>query len=124
MELVDTTLCSQEHLNKCEAALRFELSAWGDDQVAEAQDPLLTGVPAGTAGTSLGAKNLIPSKRVLDASAIVQEILGFRIPPMIIREGGYKTTVDFVDDIVSKLRDVVAGKIKVKPKKAKQWEDM
>jgi len=100
--------------------LRARLEKWGNEQVETFNDPLLMGVPSGTAGNILGLGNPIPSKRVLDASAITQDVLGFKIPPIIIQKGGYETSQEFVKKITTKLRKVVTGEIKPKEKKVKK----
>ena len=99
--------------------LKARLEKWGDEQVETFDDPLLMGVPSGTAGNILGLGNPIPSKRVLDASAITKDVLGFKIPPVIIQKGGYETSKEFVEKITTKLRKVVTGEIKPKEKKVK-----
>jgi hypothetical protein len=109
-------------LSTFEAALpelRTELDAWAQETIDEATDPDITGVPEGVGGSIFNLGNPISSKQVVRSSAIVQKHLGFRIPPVIIRKGGYVSVESFTKHILNGLRKVVTGEIKCRPKKAK-----
>ena len=118
MEL-DNKICSLHEFEKHKAYLDAELRAWANEQVDLHQDPDLTGVPKGSGGSILGLGNPISSKRVLEASAITEEIIGMPIPPAIITKGGYETADAFVEKILVGLENVVRGKIKVRLPKTK-----
>ena len=121
MEL-DITICSLSDFEQQEASLSDALNEWAEEQVATHGDPELTGVPRGTGGSILGLGNPIASKRVLEASAITEDLIGMKIPPAIITKGGYATASEFVESIMSGLEKVVTGKIKIKQPKSKAWK--
>lgn len=115
-------ICSLSNFEKQKAALLDALNDWADDQIAMHTDPELTGVPRGTGGSILGLGNPIASKRVLEASAITEDLIGMKIPPAIIAKGGYATASECVESIMSGLEKVVTGKIKIKQPKSKAWQ--
>lgn len=112
-------MCSLYDFENEKAALKEALRQWAEEQVDLHEDPNLTGVPKGSGGSILGLGNPISSKRVLEASAITEEIIGIPIPPVIITKGGYETADIFVDQIIAGLEKVVTGKIKVRRPKTK-----
>ena len=83
-------------------------------------DPAITGIPSGSGGSVMDLGNPIASKRVLEASAITETVIGFRIPPAIIDKGGYENAAQFVDKIMAGLKKVVEGELKVRMLKAKK----
>lgn len=114
--------CSPAQFAAQEGRLRKELKQWAIDQVEMHDDPVITGIPSGTGGSVMDLGNPIPSKRVLEASEITEEVVGFRIPPAIIDKGGYENAEQFVDKIMSGLKRVVDGEIKIKAPKVKKMK--
>jgi len=46
----------------------------------------------------------VPSKAVVKVSGIVEEHLGIKLPPKIIRPGGYRTVEEAVSHVMGQLR--------------------
>ncbi|MGI9363276.1 MAG: hypothetical protein ACR2O7_17245 [Parasphingorhabdus sp.] len=114
--------CSPAQFAALEDRLRKELKLWAMDQVDMHDDPVITGIPSGTGGSIMDLGNPIPSKRVLEASAITEDVVGFRIPPAIIDKGGYESAEQFVDKIMSGLKKIVDEEIKIKAPKIKKMK--
>lgn len=119
MELIVAQLPTLSAFEAALPDLKSELETWAQETVDEATDPDITGVPAGAGGSIFNLGNPISSKQVVRSSAIVQRYLGFRIPPVIIRKGGYVSVESFTKHILNGLRKVVSGEVKCRPKKAK-----
>lgn len=112
--------CSPSDFAHREAELRGKLAIWANEQVEMHNDPAITGIPSGSGGSVMDLGNPIASKRVLEASAITETVIGFRIPPAIIDKGGYENAAQFVDKIMAGLKKVVEGELKVRMPKAKK----
>lgn len=115
-------ICSLVKFARNEARLEQELREWAEAEVELHDDPSLTGVPRGSAGSVLGLGNPIASKRVLEASAIVEELIDMKIPPAIIAKGGYATADECVEKIMSGMKKIITGEIKIKQPKTRAWQ--
>lgn len=124
MELLDAQLPTLAQFDAKAGELLSRITSYGQDLVDDYDDPELTGVPRGSAGSLLGVGNPISSKQVVRASSIVEECIGIRIPPVIIRKGGYETAESFAKHIMTGLRKVVSGEIKCKPKKSSEMVEL
>lgn len=95
------------------------LSDWFVEETKPIDDGILTAIPSGTGGSILDVKPAIDSKRVLDATIVTEEVLGIKLPPAIIRPGGYGDLEAMLNDIVPQLRRLFIGEPIVKRAKGK-----
>jgi hypothetical protein len=58
-----------------------------------------------TSGGSIWKMPSIDSKRVVSLLVELEPILGCRLPSALIRRGGYKDTVDLVNDLRQRIRE-------------------
>ena len=100
--------------------LMTAISEWYVEESEAIDGEIIAGAPAGDGGSIVSKMQAIDSKRVLDASAITQEVLGIDIPPEIIKPGGYASVDELTSDLLPKLRKVYTGEIKVKNRKTKR----
>lgn len=94
--------------------LADRIDQWVEDEIIPFADADDLGMPTGTEGNIFSDSPLISSKRVLDASDFTEEIMGFRIPPIIIQKGGYDTKEELKAHLLPQLRRVTTGEIKIK----------
>lgn len=71
------------------------------------------------ASTLYSALPVITSKRILDLSAYCEKHLGVRIPPIIIKKGGYSSLDEAKSDLFGKLRSVLDGSTSLSKKQQK-----
>jgi hypothetical protein len=87
-----------------EAALLQDLREWWDDEVG-GDDPFAP--PKPPAGTLFDALPAIDSLGVVTGLVVVEAHLPCKVPPRLIRPGGYNSFEDLVTDLMPKLRALV-----------------
>lgn len=100
-----------------EPLLRAALEDWYDDEGEAIDADIVGGAQSGAGGSMMTVGPAIDSKRVLDASAVTQQIIGIDIAPEIIRPGGYDSKEQMLEHLIPELRKVYTGEIKVKKRK-------
>jgi hypothetical protein len=112
---------TKDELKKIFAAkvpkLRAELEAWFKEETASIDGTVVAEAPSGTGGSIIGTGPAIDSKRVVDATVIIKQVLDIELPPEIIKPGGYGSCEEMIADIVPKLQRVFTGELKVKKRK-------
>ena len=87
-----------------EPALLKDLQDWWDSEVG-GDDPLAPPKPPG--GTIFDALPAIDSLGVVTSLIVMETHLPCKVPPRLIRPGGYNSFDDLVADMMPKLRDLV-----------------
>lgn len=91
---------TKRQFDAIEAQLRSALQAWWKEE-AQTFDAAV----AGTASVWEGLPE-IDSKAVVKASPVVRKFLGTDLDPKMIKQGGYASFSDLVNDLVPKLRAI------------------
>lgn len=92
-----------------EAELIKDLQAWWDDQVGGGPDDPFAD-PAPSTGTIFDVIPVIDSLGVVTALITIEKHVGFKVPPHVIRRGGYNSFDDMVSDLLPKLQVLVTKK--------------
>jgi hypothetical protein len=100
-----------------QATLIKELKDWFDNETAAIDGSIVADAPSGDGGSIIGNTPPIDSKRVLDATLIVEEVLGFELPAEIIQPGGYASFDEMVAHLIPQLEKIFVGDLK--PKRSK-----
>jgi len=89
-----------------ETALVADLQLWWDDQVEPKDDPFADKpLPSGTIFDVLPA---VDSLGVVAALVTLEKHVGFKVPPKIIKRGGYADFNEMTADLLPKVKDLVA----------------
>jgi len=92
-----------------EGELIKDLQAWWDDQVGGGPDDPFADPPPST-GTIFDVIPVIDSLGVVTALITIEKHAGFKVPPRVIRRGGYNSFDDMVSDLLPKVHALVAKK--------------
>jgi hypothetical protein len=95
-----------------------DLRGWWDDQVGGGPDDPFAD-PTPSAGTIFDVIPVIDSLGVVTGLITIEKHVGFKVPPRVIRRGGYNSFDDMITDLLPKVH-VLVEKKKVaheKPKK-------
>jgi hypothetical protein len=85
------------------------LQEWFTEEAASIDDSVEAEAPSGTGGSIITVRPAIDSKRVLDATCVTEEVLGIKLPPKIIKPGGYVSCEEMVGDLIPKLEQIFIG---------------
>lgn len=93
-----------------EIALIKDLQDWWSDHVGGGpDDPFADPAPTAT-GTIFDVIPVIDSLGVVTGLLTFEKHVGFKVPPRIIRRGGYNSFDDMVSDLLPKVYALVAKK--------------
>lgn len=95
-------------LGYSEDQLVNDLRQWWDEEVAGADDPFAEQPPTTdpSTGTIYELQPAVDSLGVVRRLALIDKHVGFRIPPDVVRRGGYQSFEDMITDLVPKIRDL------------------
>lgn len=110
------TLGTPAEFQERSATLVTELKTWFDQETAAIDGSIISEAPAGDGGSIIDYTPAIDSKRMLDASFIVEDILGFELPPEAIQPGGYGSFEEMVAHLLPQLEMIFVGTLT--PKKS------
>lgn len=93
-----------------EEELIKDLQDWWDDQVGGGPDDPFAD-PAPSTGTIFDVIPVIDSLGVVTGLITIEKHVGFKVPPRIIRRGGYNSFDAMVSDLLPKVHAFVVKKV-------------
>lgn len=110
----------EDDLEYDEKALLNDLKVWWDDQIGGGEDDPFA-MPKPAEGTIFDVLPTIDSLGVVSGLITIEKYVGFKIPPHVIRQGGYSSFDELSADLLQKVKALVE-KRKQKPTKAPKKE--
>jgi hypothetical protein len=89
-------------LGYSEDDLAADLREWWNDQVATDNDPFADPLPP-KAGTIFEVVPLVDSLGVVTALITIEKHVDFKVPPSVIKAGGYRSLEDMLGHLLPKI---------------------